>query len=257
MLMKPEESIPQSDREKYMTLGDHLEELRKRLIHGVLIVFSITVVALFFGSEVHSFFISPYRHALGDPKATFYQIKLMAPFLIYLKTAFLLSFLISFPFLFYILWGFVSPALDEKTEKSGLFIIIFSSILFWSGILLCWFTVFENFLRIFLVTWMPEGVEAKLPIDEYYDLFFNLHLIFGVSFQLPIVLILLGRIGIISSGLLVRRWREIIISLAVFAAVFSPGPDVISMMMLFAPLVFLFFLSLVLMKFFEKREKEA
>jgi sec-independent protein translocase protein TatC len=252
--MSTEKSIPVDEREKFMTLGDHLEELRQRLIVGVILTSVITIIALFFGSEIHSYFISPYKQALGDPKATFYQIKLMAPFLIYLKTAFLLSVLIAFPFLFYILWGFVAPALDERSERYGLFIIIFSTILFWSGIALCWLTVFENFLRIFLVTWMPDGVEAKLPIDEYYDLFFNLHLVFGISFQLPVVLVLMGRLGIISSSFLAKRWREIIISLSVFSAVFSPGPDVISMLMLFAPLVFLFLVSLLLMKFFEKRD---
>lgn len=254
--MSTNKSIQVDDREKFMTLGDHLEELRQRLIKGVLLTTTITIIALFFGAEIHSYFISPYKHALDDPKATFYQIKLMAPFLIYLKTAFLLSILIAFPFLFYILWGFVAPALDERTERYGLFIIIFSTLLFWSGIALCWLTVFENFLRIFLVTWMPEGVEAKLPIDEYYDLFFNLHLVFGISFQLPVVLVLLGRLGIISSAFLGRRWREIIISLSVFSAVFSPGPDVISMLMLFAPLVLLFLISLLLMKFFEKRDSK-
>ncbi|WCL48507.1 twin-arginine translocase subunit TatC [Leptospira sp. GIMC2001] len=252
--LKPEESVPIDDREKFMTLGDHLEELRQRLIWGMGIVFIFTAIALVFGAEIHTSFIEPYRKALGDPKATFYQIKLMAPFLIYLKTAFMLSILIAFPFLFYILWGFVAPALDAKTERMGIFIIVFSTILFWSGIALCWFTVFENFLKIFLITWMPEGVEAKLPIDEYYDLFFNLHLIFGISFQLPVLLVLLGRLGIVKTSFLINRWREIIIGLAVFAAIFSPGPDVVSMLMLFGPLVFLFAFSLGLMKFLEKRD---
>ncbi|MCC5815098.1 MAG: twin-arginine translocase subunit TatC [Leptospira sp.] len=238
-----------------MTLGDHLDELRQRLIKGVILVSIFTAVSLFFGSEIHSYFISPYQKALGDPEAKFYQIKLMAPFLIYLKTAFLLSVLIAFPFLFYILWGFVAPALDEQTERYGIFIVLFSTMLFWSGVVLCWFTVFENFLRIFLVTWMPDGVDAKLPIDEYYDLFFNLHLVFGISFQLPVILVLFGRLGIIKTSFLLRRWREIVIGLAVFSAVFSPGPDVISMLMLFGPLLILFSVSLILMKILERKDE--
>ncbi len=235
-----------------MTLGEHLEELRQRLIRALLVVVLFTAVALLFGSEIHSYFISPYRKAMGDPNATFYQIRLMAPFLVYLKTAFLLAILLSFPILFYILWGFIAPALDEKTEKYGLYIIFFSTLLFWTGIFVCWFAVFENFLRMFLVTWMPDGVDAKLPIDEYYDLFFNLHLIFGVSFQLPVVLTLFGRLGILKTNFVLKKWREVVIGLAVFSAVFSPGPDVVSMLMLFVPLLILFLISIFLMKFTER-----
>lgn len=253
-LEQPRDIVPIEEREKFMTIGEHLEELRQRLIKMVLLVTVFTTVALVFGEEIHRYFISPYQRALDDPNAKFYQIKLMAPFLIYLKTAFLLSLLVAFPFLFYILWGFVAPALEEKTERIGLGIIAFSTVLFWSGIAVCWFTVFENFLRIFLVTWMPYGVDAKLPIDEYYDLFFNLHLVFGISFQLPVVMILLGQIGILKTSFLIKRWREIIIGLAVFAAVFSPGPEVTAMLMLFVPLVILFIFSLIFMKVLEKKE---
>lgn len=253
-MKEPDKSIVHQDREKVMTLGEHLEELRQRLIQGIVLVTIFTIISLVFGEEIHKFFISPYQKALGDPNAKFYQIKLMAPFLIYLKTAFLLSVLIAFPFLFYILWGFVSPALDDSSAKLGVFIILFSTLLFWAGVILCWFTVFENFLRIFLVTWMPDGVEARLPIDEYYDLFFNLHLVFGISFQLPVLLVMLGRLGIIKTSFLLKRWREITIGLSVFSAIFSPGPDVFSMLMLFGPLLILFIISLIIMKVLERKD---
>ncbi len=233
-----------------MTLGEHLEELRTRLIWSIGVVFSFMVVMLFFGEEIHSLFIAPYRNVLG-PNAKFFQIQLMAPVLIYLKTAFMLAVLISIPILLFILWGFVAPAVDPLTEKWGKAVILFSTVLFWSGIALCWFTVFENFLRIFLVTWRLEGIDPFLPIDEYYDLFFNLHLIFGASFQLPIALLLLGRLGIVSSQYLLLKWREAILIIAVISAVLSPGPDVFSMCMLLLPLTFLFLLSAFLMKFIE------
>ncbi|WP_210413616.1 twin-arginine translocase subunit TatC [Leptospira ilyithenensis] len=242
-------------REKVMTLGEHLEELRQRLIYSMLVIFTFMVVTLYFGAEIHSILISPYRAVLG-PNAHFFQIQLMAPFIIYLKTSFLLSVLVALPILLFILWGFIVPAVDPRTEKWGKFIILFSTLLFWSGLLLCWFTVFENFLRVFLVVLRPEGIDPYLPIDEYYDLFFNLHLVFGASFQLPIVLILLGRIGILSSSFLLSKWREGILIIAVVSAVLSPGPDVFSMMMLLVPLAFLFFVSAILMKILERSDKK-
>lgn len=236
-----------------MTLGEHLEELRQRLIYSILVVFSFMIVTLYFGSEIHSILISPYRNVLG-PNAHFFQIQLMAPFLIYLKTSLLLSVLVALPILLYILWGFIVPAVDRRTERWGKFIILFSTLLFWSGLALCWFTVFEGFLRVFLVVLRPEGIDPYLPIDEYYDLFFNLHLVFGASFQLPIVLILLGRLGVLSSKFLFFRWRESVLIIAVVSAVLSPGPDVFSMMMLLLPLTFLFFLSAIIMMLMEKAD---
>jgi sec-independent protein translocase protein TatC len=245
------EIVETSSREKYMSLGDHLEELRQRLIKCIFILFAFTLFFMIFGPEVHKIFSAPYKTVLGKD-ATFFQIKLMAPIMIYLKTSFLLSVLLSVPFLLYLVWGFVSPAVEDKTEKYGKFLIIFATLLFWAGIALCWFTVFENFLRIFLVIFRTPDIETKLPIDEYYDIFFNLHLIFGLSFELPIVLIILGRIGILSSDFLIAKWRETTLILSVASAILSPGPDVFSMMMLFVPLLILFFVSIFIMRFMEK-----
>jgi len=247
-----EEIIPADNREKFMSLGDHLEELRRRLIHCLLIVGFFTIGFMFFGSEVHSIFASPYKKVLGA-NATFYQIKLMAPMLIYLKTSFILAILFSVPLLLYILWGFVAPAVEVGMERYGKFMIVFATLLFWSGLALCWFTVFENFLKVFLVMFQPPDIDTKLPIDEYYDVFFNIHLIFGLSFELPVVLILLGRLGLVTSNYLLAKWRETIVILSVFAAVLSPGPDVFSMMMLFAPLLVLFFVSILIMRITENR----
>lgn len=248
-----EEVIPAGNREKYMSLGDHLEELRQRLIHCLFIVGAFTIVFLFFGSEVHEIFASPYKKVLGA-NATFYQIKLMAPMLIYLKTSFILAVLFSVPLLLYIIWGFIAPAVDVSMERYGKFMIAFATLLFWSGLALCWFTVFENFLKIFLVMFRPPDIDMKLPIDEYYDVFFNIHLIFGLSFELPVVLILLGRLGLVTSNFLLAKWRETTVILSVFSAVLSPGPDVFSMMMLFAPLLVLFFLSIFIMRITESRD---
>lgn len=240
------------EREKYMTLGEHLEELRQRILKGLLIVTILTVIGLFFGEELHKILSDPYKRVLGKD-ATFSQIKLMAPLMIYLKTSFTVALLISFPFLLFLVWGFVSPAMEEKMEKYGNFIIFFSTILFWFGVVFCWFTVFENMLKIFMVVLHPPDIDNKLPIDEYYDKFFSIHLIFGIAFQLPVVLVMLGHAGIISSKYLLSKWREVTLILSVASAFLSPGPDIFSMLMLFIPLLLLFFLSIFIIKFSFKK----
>jgi sec-independent protein translocase protein TatC len=252
----PEETQEYDPREKVMTLGEHLDELRSVIIKSIVTLVLLMVGSLFFATEIHQFFVKPYKNILGSD-ATFFQIKLMAPIMIYLKTSFILSLLLSIPIQLSYLWGFVSPAVDEHLEKYGKYLILFSSVLFWSGVAVCWFLVFEGFLSVFLVMFRPPDVDMKLPIDEYYDIFFNIHLVFGLTFQLPVVLILLSAIGILHSDFLLDKWREAVIIISIFSAVLSPGPDVFSMMMLFLPLVFLFFLSIFLMKFMERKNRDT
>ncbi|EMY14130.1 Sec-independent protein translocase protein TatC [Leptospira weilii str. Ecochallenge] len=158
------------NREKYMTLGDHLEELRIVLLRSLLVIATIMGVSLFFGEEIHKILAQPYKNVLG-PQATFYQIKLMAPFMIYLKSSFMISVLLGLPFVLFFLWGFISPALDSKADRYGKFLILFSTLLFWFGVWLCWTEAFENLLKIFLVNFRPLDIEARLPIDEYYEIF--------------------------------------------------------------------------------------
>ncbi|MCB1158043.1 MAG: twin-arginine translocase subunit TatC [Leptospiraceae bacterium] len=236
-----------------MTIGEHLEELRQVLIRGLFVLGVFIIVALFFGEDVHKILTTPYKNVLGK-NATFYQIKMMAPFMVYLKTAVMISILFSFPIQLYFIWGFISPAVEPKHERYGKIIILASTLLFWAGIALCWYSVFEKMLQFFLVVFQLPDIETKLPIDEYYDIFFNLHLIFGIAFQLPIVLVLLGAMGILRSAFLFSKWREVTIFLAIASAFLSP-PDWVSMVALLIPLEILFFLSLIVMKMVERKEE--
>ena len=164
----------------------------------------------------------------------------------------MVAFLVGFPVFLSFIWSFIAPAFSKKTARYGALVIIFSTFLFWAGILLCWYSAFENLLRIFLIVFRPPDIEAQLPVDEYYDLFFNLHLIFGLCFQIPVILILLAALEVIHSSFLLFRWREITVALAFMSALLSPGPDILSMLILFLPLLILFILSIFLVKLIEK-----
>ncbi len=256
----PSKSIPlpqeNDSRDKVMTLGEHLEELRWVILKSIFTLIILMAVSLIFAKDIHTIFVKPYKRVLGE-NATFFQIKLMAPIMIYLKTSFFVSLLVSIPIQLNFLWGFISPAVEKKVEVYGRYLILFSSILFWMGVVICWFLVFDKFLEVLLTMFRPPDVEMKLPIDEYYDIFFNIHLIFGLSFQLPVVLIILSILGIIHSNFLLNKWREAVLTLSIASAVLSPGPDVLSMLMLFAPLLILYFVSVLFMKILENKSQES
>lgn len=118
------------DREKYMTLGDHLEELRTVLIRSLLVVAVIMGISLFFGEEIHKILAQPYKNVLG-PQATFYQIKLMAPFMIYLKSSFMISILLGLPFVLFFS-GVLFPRLSIP-ERIVTVNFSFFSVRFFSG----------------------------------------------------------------------------------------------------------------------------
>jgi sec-independent protein translocase protein TatC len=211
----------------------------------------LTSLLLFFSSDLHRILSDPYKRVLGE-KAMFFPIKLMGPFMIYLQASFVVALIASLPIILYFFWGFIVPAVSHEIEKSGKLVIIVSSLLFWAGVALCWFRIFESILYFFLVYINPPDVRQELPLDEYYSIFFMIHLLFGLAFQLPIVVVILGRLGIVHSSFFISRWRESTMVVAVISVLI--GPEIISSLILFGCLMVLFIGSVVFIRVAEKKE---
>jgi sec-independent protein translocase protein TatC len=179
-----------------------------------------------------------------DVTATF-----MAPF----KLNFFIALMLAMPFIIYQIWAFIKPALYEK-EKSLAFPLLLSSIcLFYSGIAFAYFIALSSILHFFISV-SPDTVAPMTDINSYLSFCLKLFLVFGVTFEIPIITLVLILIGLVSTQTLVEKRRFIIVG-CFFIAMFVTPPDAISMIMLAIPMWMLFELGLVFGKMIEKRKR--
>ena len=173
----------------------------------------------------------------------------MAPF----KLNFFIALMLAMPFIIYQIWAFIKPALYEK-EKNLAFPLLLSSIcLFYSGIAFAYFIALPSILHFFISV-SPDTVAPMTDINSYLSFCLKLFLVFGVTFEIPIITLVLILIGLVSTQTLVEKRRFIIVG-CFFIAMFVTPPDAISMIMLAIPMWMLFELGLVFGKMIEKRKR--
>jgi len=241
-----------------MSLGDHLEELRMRILFalGGLLVAVIICLIPFFFRHIRSFIYSPLDK-LPDPN----QVELIAlapadPFIVYMKIATIAGLIISSPWIFYQLWLFVGAGLYPHERRYVHIAIPFSAALFATGALFFLFVVAPISLRFFVGFGKFIGVDAKWTLEKYISFVTMLMLVFGVGFQTPIAIFVLNRTGLVSIQALHRSRKYVLLAVFVVAAVATPGPDVISQVTLAIPLYFLFELGIML-SYFTGRKKAS
>ncbi len=240
----------------------HLTELRKRLIHCFIFLMSIFIVCYFFSEYIYGFLVDPYYSAVKDDGTQRRLIftALQETFLTYLKVSFFTAFFITSPFILIQIWKFIAPGL-YKHEKSALMPYLFvTPILFLLGGMLVYYLIMPLAIKFFLsfessgmITNLPIQLEAK--VNEYLSLIMKLIFAFGLSFQLPVVLSLLARIGLIDSEYLKKRRKYVVIIIFAAAAILTP-PDPITQVGLAIPLLILYELSIFSVKLIEKNNKE-
>ena len=240
----------------------HLTELRKRLIHCLVFLFSIFVVCYFFSEYIYGFLVDPYYSAVkedGTERRLIFTA-LQETFLTYLKVSFFTAFFVTSPFILIQVWKFIAPGL-YKHEKSALMpYLIITPILFLLGGMLVYYLIMPLAIKFFLsfessgaITNLPIQLEAK--VNEYLSLIMKLIFAFGLSFQLPVVLSLLARIGIIDSEFLKQRRKYVVVIIFTAAAILTP-PDPVTQIGLAIPLLILYELSIFSVNMIEKKVKE-
>ena len=234
-------------------LLDHLIELRTRLIRAFLALFVAFIVCYFFADQILAFLVQPLRDA-GQDKLIY--TKLYGQFFVELKVALWAAFFVSFPVIANQLWAFVAPGLYAKEKKAFLPFLLATPVLFVAGGALAYYLVMPAAFHFFLgFQGTPGGVEIEaLPNSEdYLGLVMQFILAFGLSFLLPVLLLLLNRAGIVSRAQHVGARRYAIVAVFVVAAGATP-PDVISQLMLAIPLLMLFEGALAIMWLTERKE---
>lgn len=226
-----------------MSLGDHLEELRARLILALLGLIIGTIISFCFGTKIAAFIQIPYNNLRPDD-----PLIALAPaeaFVGYMKISLISGLLLSSPWVFYQLWMFVSAGLYENEKKYVRIAIPFSAALFVTGALFFLFVVAPLALRFFLTFGEVINVGSNWTFMKYVSFITGLMLVFGIAFQTPLAIFLLNRTGLVSTKSLHGSRKYVLLSVFIIAAIATP-PDVISQIMLGIPLYLLFELGIFL-----------
>jgi sec-independent protein translocase protein TatC len=238
----------------------HLVELRQRLINSFIFLFSFFVVCYFFSEEIYSFLVQPYADSVKDDDVNRRLIftALQETFLTYLKVSFFAAFFVSSPIILIQLWKFIAPGLYENEKKAILPYLVVTPILFLFGGMLVYYLIMPLAIKFFL-SFEASSINSALPIqleakvNEYLSLVMKLIFAFGLSFQLPVVLSLLARVGFVDSNFLKERRKYVVIIIFAAAAILTP-PDPITQIGLAIPLLILYELSILSVKIIEKRK---
>ena len=238
----------------------HLTELRKRLIHSFIFLFIFFIGCYFFSENLYGFLVEPYANAVKNDEVSRRLIftALHETFITYLKVAFFAAIFLGSPVLLIQIYKFIAPGLYKNEKKAILPYLISTPILFLLGGLLVYYLVMPLAIKFFL-SFETVGSSSSLPIqleakvNEYLSLIMRLIFAFGISFQLPILLNLLARIGVVNSDYLRKRRRYVIVIIFAVAAILTP-PDPITQVGLAIPLLLLYELSIITVKFTEKKK---
>ncbi|AJE86647.1 MULTISPECIES: twin-arginine translocase subunit TatC [Streptomyces] len=244
----------EKDPEGRMSLGDHLRELRNRLAKAVLAIVVVTVVAAFFYKDMIEFFTEPILDAVGC-EASFSELAkqdsgtcarivlngLLTPFTLALKVSLTAGVVLASPIWLYQLWAFIAPGLHRHEKKYALAFVAAGFPLFLGGALFAYLTL--PTMATVLLDLSPENLDNQLPLDELLDLITRMVIVFGLSFELPLLLVMLNLTGMITGRRMIGWWRGMIMGITVFSALVTPSTDPLTMLALAGPICFLYFVA--------------
>jgi sec-independent protein translocase protein TatC len=263
----------EKDAEGRMPLGDHLRELRNRLLKSVLAIGVVTVVAALYYNNLIAFLVNPVLKSVGC-KASLNDIAqqvdavkqdarcahitmngLLTPFTLALKVSLMAGVVLSTPVWLYQLWAFLAPGLHKHEKKYALAFVGAGFPLFLMGAFFA-YKILPTTATV-LIGFTPKNVENLLPLDDYLDLVTRMVVVFGLSFELPLLLVMLNFGGILSGKRMTGLWRAMVMGITVFAAVATPSTDPLSMLALAGPIWVLYFIACAVSLLNDGRRRKA
>ena len=237
----------------------HLVELRKRLINSFIFLFIFFIGSYFFSEHLYGFLVEPYAKVVKESgiERRLIFTALQETFLTYLKVSFFAAFFVTCPYILIQIWKFIAPGLYKHEKKAIVPYLILTPILFFLGGMLVYYLIMPLAIKFFL-SFESTGVSTGLPIqleakvNEYLSLVMKLIFAFGISFQLPVVLSLLARVGIVNAKFLKDRRKYVVVMIFAAAAILTP-PDPITQIGLAIPLLILYELSIFSVNIIEKK----
>jgi len=221
-----------------MTFLDHLGELRRRFIRTALVLVVLGGASLYFTPFILELLIQPY----GE------QLKVIGPtegVAVYLRIALTCAAAAAMPWILVEIWGFVSPGLMPRERKLARVAIPVASLLFLGGAAFAWFLLIPAAVR-FLANFSPALFRTEWTSQNYIPFVTSLVFWIGVCFELPVVVFLMAKLGVVTARLMLKAWRFAIVAIVLAAAVITPTVDPFNMMLVALPLAALYFLSILL-----------
>lgn len=227
----------------------HLIELRDRLVKASIGIAIICAVLMFWPGPAHIYdFIARPMIAALPVGSKMIATGVIAPFLVPMKVTLVIAFILALPWVFYQLWAFIAPGLYAHEKKLVLPLVISSSLLFMGGVAFCYFFVFGRVFK-FISDFSPSSIAVTPDIENYLDFVMSMCLAFGATFEVPVVVVILVRMGIVSVAKLKEIRPYCIVGAFVIAAIVTP-PDVVSQLSLAIPMWMLFELGLLVAPIF-------
>ncbi len=254
----------QEVNEKEMTFWDHLDELRKVIFRIAIVVVAFACLAFLNKELLFDFILAPQRSDfilyrlfnrmaeslsmpslhIDDFHVELINTQLTSQFMIHMSMSFYTGLLLASPYIIYMLFGFISPALHTSERKVCLKIMIPAFLLFITGILLNYYVIFPLSFRFLATYQVSEIVANKINISSYISSFTMLSLLLGAAFEIPIVAYLLSKLGLISPQMLKKYRKHALVAILVVAAVITPTSDIFTLLLVSIPLYLLYELSI-------------
>ena len=233
--------------EEKLPLTAHLEELRKRLIRVMVVVGMSFGVCYTFKDWSFQVITRPLVEVLPQHSSLIYT-GLPEAFFIHMKIAFFASLFLTSPYTLFQIWKFISPGLYAKEKKYVIPFVISSTLLFVGGVLFGYFIALPPAFKFF-VSFSTDALKPMVSFREYLGLTLKFLLAFGLSFELPVFMFFLTKLGIVDAAVLARQRRYAILVIFIAAAVLTPSPDVLSQILMAVPLMLLYEVSIGVAKF--------
>lgn len=233
-----------------MTLLDHLDELRRRILYSVIALFVAFLASWYFAPTIFLWLERPILDVLpAGEKLAFTDLS--GPFMLYVKVALLTAIFVSSPFLLLQLWMFLRPGLYRKERRLAAPFIVFTTIFFVAGGYFGYRIAFPMVVRFLLG--VGQDFKQVVTIDTYFSMMSKILLGLGLVFEMPMLIFFLARLGIVSAGQLIRWFRWAVLLIFVVAAVITPTPDVATQTVFAVPMILLYLLGVVVAAIFGKK----
>ena len=237
------------------TFISHLVELRTRLMHALMAVLAVFVVLFLYpgSGAIYDFLAAPLMQAL-PANAKMIATGVITPFMVPMKVTALVAFMVALPYVLYQTWAFIAPGLYDHEKKFAVPLIFASTVLFLLGVAFCYYFVFGTVFR-FINDFAPKSITPAPDIEAYFSFVITMFMAFGVTFEIPIAVIILVRSGVVSVEKLTHARPYVIVGAFVVAAVVTP-PDVLSQFMLALPMCLLYEAGLFVSRFVGVRARD-